>query len=157
MGPWSRSMNSPKQTRRSVNAIRFHEPPAETNAPLGSGLSPVSWCDYLEQDKFVWSSMSQRQVLDAKKIYGGCDNPIMTVLMRTRTYWWFHIEMLYSREYFYMGVFKWLFKIDIVSTYDYDMFYLSSIMTVYLFQCPWLPWCHHSQHKVSGNTMIHSL
>ena len=32
-GPWSRSMNSPKQTRRSVNAIRFHEPPAETNAP----------------------------------------------------------------------------------------------------------------------------
>ena len=28
-----RPMNSPKQTRRSVNAIRFHESPAETNAP----------------------------------------------------------------------------------------------------------------------------
>ena len=29
---------------------------------LGSGSSPVSWCDALERDKSVWSCMSRRRV-----------------------------------------------------------------------------------------------
>ena len=44
----SRSMNSPKQTRRSVNAIRFHEPPAETNAPKDRSAWFVQVLEVLE-------------------------------------------------------------------------------------------------------------
>ena len=34
---------------------------------LGSGSSPVSWCNYHEGDKSVWSYTSWKRVQDAKK------------------------------------------------------------------------------------------
>ena len=46
---------------------------------LGSGSSPVSWCDDHERDnKSVSSCTSRRRVQDAKKINRVHDHPIMT-------------------------------------------------------------------------------